>query len=238
MILWGWYDRYLRVATWCKRVWIRRQRCKACRRSHWLVVEKRRLIGSGKTPFSARIPLAAVTDVRAGSARMAVVGSLLSFVLVTGGELRFDLPAGQAVVERAAQRFRDAIREAWLAPPLGPATLEVTSPPPPPRTPAGLAALLVMASIVPFVIAMAGARKGPFADVAALCLIFLALGLQLVRPVSMPRLLAGGAWLAAAAFGLDTLRTGETPRLLGVACCIALAMWMGTRRGSLPPTAA
>jgi transposase-like protein len=34
MILWGWYDRYLRVATWCKRVWIRRQRCKACRRSH------------------------------------------------------------------------------------------------------------------------------------------------------------------------------------------------------------
>ncbi len=34
MVLWGFYRRYLRVGTWCRRVWIRRQRCRACRRSH------------------------------------------------------------------------------------------------------------------------------------------------------------------------------------------------------------
>ena len=34
MVLWGFHRRYLRVGTWCRRVWIRRQRCNACRRSH------------------------------------------------------------------------------------------------------------------------------------------------------------------------------------------------------------
>lgn len=34
MVLWGFYRRYLRVEAWCGRVWIRRQRCPACRRSH------------------------------------------------------------------------------------------------------------------------------------------------------------------------------------------------------------
>jgi transposase-like protein len=34
MVLWGFYRRYLRVEAWCRRVWIRRQRCQACRRSH------------------------------------------------------------------------------------------------------------------------------------------------------------------------------------------------------------
>jgi transposase-like protein len=39
MVLWGWCDRYLRVGTWCKRVWNRRQRCQACRRSHAVLPE-------------------------------------------------------------------------------------------------------------------------------------------------------------------------------------------------------
>ena len=34
MARWGFYRRYLRVGIWCRRVWIRRQRCRACRRSH------------------------------------------------------------------------------------------------------------------------------------------------------------------------------------------------------------
>jgi hypothetical protein len=34
MVLWGFYRRYLRIRTWCRRVWIRRQRCRPCRRSH------------------------------------------------------------------------------------------------------------------------------------------------------------------------------------------------------------
>ena len=39
MFLWGFYRRYLRVGTWCKWVWIRRQRCQACRRSHAVLPE-------------------------------------------------------------------------------------------------------------------------------------------------------------------------------------------------------
>ena len=34
MVLWGFYRRYLRIQAWCRRVWIRRQRCRACRRSN------------------------------------------------------------------------------------------------------------------------------------------------------------------------------------------------------------
>ncbi len=34
MVMWGWYQRYLRLPAWCALVLIRRQRCQACTCSH------------------------------------------------------------------------------------------------------------------------------------------------------------------------------------------------------------
>lgn len=79
---------------------------------------------------------------------------------------------------------------------------------------------------------MAGAVRGPFAAFASAFLILVALGLLMVRPVRMGRVLAVVASITASAIVIDTVRTGETLRLVGTASCVALAWWFAglTRR--------
>lgn len=201
----------------------------------WFVVEKRRALFGGKTPFTLRVPLAALVDAQGAKPKIGLVGSSLTFGFSTGDELVFDIMAGQAAAEAVARRFQDAAATARMADPPGPLTLEVTTEPPPPRTPSGLAAVMMMSCFIPFAIAMAGAVDGPFAALGSMFLFFAGLGLLMVRPVSMGRVLALGAWAVAAAFGVDTLLTGQYLRLVGVAVCIALATWMRSspRRTSL-----
>jgi len=84
----------------------------------------------------------------------------------------------------------------------------------------------MMASFVPFAVAMAGAPDGPCADIATLGVLFLALGLNMKRPVSMPTILAKAHGVAAVAFAIDAVHTGEPLRFVGTLACIALARWM------------
>jgi hypothetical protein len=89
----------------------------------------------------------------------------------------------------------------------------------------------MMASFIPFAVAMAGAPDGPFADIATLGAFFVALGLQMKRPVSMPRIVARAHGIAALAFVLDAVRTGQPLRFVGTAVCIALVAWMTGLQG-------
>jgi hypothetical protein len=202
----------------------------------WLVVEKRRQFGAGKTPFQIRVPLAALAESRAAKPKIGLVGSSITLALSTGDELVFDIMAGLDAATTVARRFGDAATSArgFQAP--GPLALEVTTGSPPARTSPGMAGLLMMACVPPFAIAMAGAVDGTFADIGSVGLIFAALGLMFLRPVRMARYLAVGAWATAAAFGLDAIVTGQMLRVVGVACCIALAVWMGSREPSPSPS--
>src|SRR5947209_17625853 len=71
-------------------------------------VEKRRILGNGKTSFSVRAPLAAVVDVRASKPRIGLVGSSLTFTVSIGEELVFDVMAGLPGAEPVARRFTEA----------------------------------------------------------------------------------------------------------------------------------
>lgn len=201
----------------------------------WLVIEKRRQFGAGKTPFQIRVPLAALTESRAAKPKIGLVGSSITLALTTGDELVFDLMAGLDAATTVARRFGDAATSARGSRAAGPLALEVTTGSPPARTSPGIAGLLMMACVPPFMIAMAGAVDGTFADIGSVGLLFVALGLMVVRPVKMARYLAFGAWITAAAFGMDAIVTGQLLRVVGVACCIALAVWMRSRGPSPSP---
>jgi len=192
----------------------------------WLRVDKRRVLGTGRHPFSARVPLAAIRDVWASKSILTLAGASIIFALDDGSEIRGDLPGAVEEAEAGAERFVAAIAEARRRRAPGPLVLQVTSPPPPPRTPPRRAALLMMASFVPFAVAMAGAPDGPCADIATLGVLFLALGLNMKRPVSMPTILAKAHGVAAVAFAIDAVHTGEPLRFVGTLACIALARWM------------
>jgi hypothetical protein len=159
-------------------------------------------------------------------------GASVIFTLDDGSEIRGDLRASVPETEARLEPFRQAVMEARRHPRRGPAGLEVTSPPPPLRTPPGRAAGLMMVGFVPFAAAMAGAPDGPFADVATLGVFLFGLGLQMKRPVSMPRLLARAHGLAAVAFVVDATRTGQPLRFVGAFVCFALVAWM---TGLQPP---
>lgn len=191
----------------------------------WLLIEKRRLLGGGKTPFKLCAPLAALLEVGAAKPKIGVVGSSLTFALSTGETLVFDVMAGQQASETLARRFREAALAARTSTPPGPMRLEIVTEPPPPRTSSNLASVMMMACFIPFAIAMAGAVHGPVAALASMFLMFAALGLLLVRPVRMGHFLAVGAWVTAGAFVIDAARTGDYLRLVGAATSIALARW-------------
>jgi hypothetical protein len=84
----------------------------------------------------------------------------------------------------------------------------------------------MMASFPPFALAMIGAPDGPCADVATMVGLFLALGLNLKRPVSMARTLAKAHGVAAVAFTIDAARTAQPLRFAGTLACVALIRWM------------
>jgi hypothetical protein len=195
----------------------------------WLRLVKRTGRGAGRHPFEAQVPLAAVVDVRSGKARIGLIGSSVSFVLADGKELVLDTAHDTNHAAELAQRFGDAAGRARLAPLPGSPELVVTTPPPPSRTSPGLSAVLIMATFAPFVIAMAGAPNGPFADVATLWLLFVALWTGMWRKPSLPRTIAKWSVAAGAAFALDAALTAQPPRLAGVAVCLLLARWMFSR---------
>jgi hypothetical protein len=192
----------------------------------WLRLVKRTGRGAGRHPFEAQIPLAAVVDVRSGKARIGLIGSSVSFVLADGKELVLDTAHDTKHAAELAQRFRDAAGRARLAPLPGSPELVVTTPPPPPRTSSGLSGVLVMATFAPFLIAMAGAPNGPFADVTTMWLLFVALWTGMWRKPSMPRTIAKWSVAAGAAFALDAARTAQPLRLAGFVVCLLLARWM------------
>jgi hypothetical protein len=192
----------------------------------WLRIAKRASFGNGRHPFTAQVPLAAVREVTAGKSLQTLGGASIIFILDDGSEIRGDLRGSVAETDARLEPFRQAVTEARRRPRFGPSTLEVTSPAPPPRTSPGRAAGLMMASFLPFGAAIIGAPDGPFADVATVCVFFLALGLQMKRPVSMPRLLARAHGLAALAFVVDATRTGQPLRFCGTFLCLCLVAWM------------
>jgi hypothetical protein len=192
----------------------------------WLRIDKRRVVGTGRHPFSARVPLAAVRDVWASKSALSLMGASLVFELENGAEVRGDVAGSVEEAEAKAESFREAVAAARVGPPPGPLFLVVTSPPPPLRTSPGRAWALVMASMAPFAVSLPGAQQGAFGLVATMCVFFLALGLNMKRPVSMPMILTKGHVLAGLAFGIDAALTGQPLRLVGTAACIACIAWM------------
>jgi hypothetical protein len=195
----------------------------------WLTVEKRRMFGAGKTPFGLRIPLAAVTDVETARPKVGLVGSSLTFRFSQIDDLVFDVVAGRELTAAVASRFKDAADAArWGAHP-GPLVMEVTTAPPPAKTPPGRGAVMFAACFIPFALAMVGAEQGPFAALVATAVMVIATVLSLLRPPGMGRVLGAGMWVTAAAFAVDTVATGQPLRLGGTACAVALARWMAGR---------
>jgi hypothetical protein len=123
-----------------------------------LIVEKRRSFLLGRSALHAEIPTAAITGVRVGPSRVGIAGLSIAIQLRSGEELRGDLPVSAERAEVVAQRIRALMGGTDTSP--GPTAIEITSPPPPLRTPPGRAGVLMMAPLAPFMIAMAGAHEG------------------------------------------------------------------------------
>jgi len=191
------------------------------RDGQFLRIEKRRTWGTGKHPFVAQVAMAAIADVRTDRAQRAVVGSSLTFEM-DGGEVLLDVALSRAAAELVAQRFMaEAVSARRTRGPIGPPGLEVTSPPPPRRTPGLRAFAMQMLTMVPWVAAMVGAQRGPAAAVTATFLFFAGIILVMARPVHMHRWLSRGGVVVAAGFVVDALTTGEMLRLAGA----AVAVW-------------
>jgi len=200
----------------------------------WLTIEKRRILGAGKTPFRLQVPLAAVTAVEVGRPKIGLVGSSLTFRLSGNDDLVLDVLAGAEPMKELAHRYQDAAQAArWGAAP-GPLRLELTTPPPPARTPPARAGVMLLVCTLPFAAAMAGAVDGPAAAVAAFFLVMTALVLTMIRPMSMGRILRAGAWITAGGFVVDAVATGQPLRLLGGIVCIAAGAWLGSRPTPAP----
>jgi hypothetical protein len=194
----------------------------------YVLVDKRHVLGGSKIPFHARVPLATIQRIHVAPARLSLVGSSLTFQLASGTNLAVDVPVGRERAEQVAQRFEEAVRTAAnLHAESG--GIEVTSPPPPPRTSQRDARVLFIASLPPFGIAMIGGQDGGFADVATTGTMFLVIALMLRRPVSTPRIIARALTIVAIAFIVDALRTGQPLRLSGAVVSLATAAWISNR---------
>ena len=74
----------------------------------YLVLQRRMLKFTGKTPFTARVPLGAVESVKVGRPQLGLIGSSLVFTLSTGEEIRVDVAVGEDSAELIAEVFRQA----------------------------------------------------------------------------------------------------------------------------------
>jgi hypothetical protein len=184
-----------------------------------LTIEKKRVLGGGKTPFRAEVALADIDSVEIGKSQRAVGGSSLYLGLAGDGWLSADISVAMDEAEPIAQALRRHVRDADRRPARG---IVVLSEPPPLRTPSGLAGGLLMACFVPFAVAMVGAEKGGYAAASTLGLLFYALWLMLRRPPTMATRLAIVSPVVAIAFVADAFVTGELWRLGGAAVSIAL----------------
>jgi hypothetical protein len=205
----------------------------------YLTVERRRVALTGTTPFTARVALSAIRDVHVGPAQLTLNGSSLSFDLASGEQLRVDLGVGTASAQRVAAGIDEAKRQAASRPLPSSPGIEVTSPPPPLRTPAATAGLLMMAFLPPWALAMIGAHNGPFAAAALTGGLFVALALTIKRPPSMASVLARAMAVGAGAFAVDAVRLGQPVRLTGAAICVLLAAWLARQsptRDTAQPT--
>jgi hypothetical protein len=113
----------------------------------WLIMEKRRGVWLGRSPFRAEIATADVTAVRAGPSRLGIAGSSIAIQLRSGEEVRGDLPVDVERAEVIAGRIRALIGGRPVA--THGSAIQITSPPPPLRTPPRRAGLLMMAPLRP-----------------------------------------------------------------------------------------
>lgn len=202
----------------------------------YLQIDKLRTPLSGKRPFSARVPLQSVSDVKVRPPKFSSSGSCLHFKLESGEEIRVEIPSSTAHAESVRDAFLEGAREpGWKQAPgstgskmleSGPLGLEVISPPPPARTSPAKSYLLLLACFVPFGIAMLNALEGPFAAVSAAITFFSALVLVLVRPPWMSKALAGSMGATVLAFAFDAWRVQRASHLVGAVSSAALAFWM------------
>lgn len=191
-----------------------------------LIIEKRRGFWLGRSPFHAEIATADVTGVRVGSSMMGIAGSSIAIQLRSGEEVRGDLPVPSARAEVIAERIRALMGGVPRA--TNGSAIEITSPPPPVRTPPGRAWLLMMAATPPFMIAMAGAEHGPVAAITSLFALIYGLWLLMRRPVNMPKKIGVVLVVTAGGFVIDTAATGESLRLIGSVVAGGLAWWVTT----------
>lgn len=195
-----------------------------------LIIEKRRGFWLGRSPFHAEIATADVTGVRVGSSRMGIAGSSIAIQLRSGEELRGDLPVPSARAEVIAERIRALIGGTPSR--TNGSAIQITSPPPPMRTPPGRAGLLMLAPLAPFMVAMAGAQHGPVAAITSMLAMFYGLWLRMRRPVNMPVKIAVALAVTAGAFLIDTATTGESLRLVGSLVAGGLAWWILSLRSA------
>jgi hypothetical protein len=196
----------------------------------YLTIARRQVATTGKRAFTARVPLRSIAGIVVGKSRMTLGGSSMTFDIASGEELRLDVTASLDSTERVSGLFREAVRTAPSdsASPLS--GIEVTSLPPPVRTSPATAGLSMLAFIPPWILAIIGIRNGPFAGVTVTVGLFLSVALMLIRPRWLTTVLVRMMCLSAAAFALDTIRTGQPIRLGGTACCLLIAALMAGPR--------
>lgn len=191
-----------------------------------LRLDKKQSWGAGRTPLRAEIPLAEITGVAVDKAYRTYAGSSIAFHAGRGRDIQLDVPMSAEQAEAFAGRFR---RHLSGAPPLRGERqgLVVHADPPPVRTSATRAWVLMMICFVPFGIAMVGAVEGDFAAAGTFCLFTYGLWSMMRRKPTMHIRLAIGAAIVAVCFVADVLATHEPWRLIGALVSGAIAVGFG-----------
>jgi hypothetical protein len=96
----------------------------------YLMLERRTLALTGRTPFTARLPLPSIERIRVRRSGRTLNGCSLTFDLDSRDELRVDMRVGSEPAERVADLFRDAVRHTPLDSSWRCGGIEVTSPVP------------------------------------------------------------------------------------------------------------
>jgi hypothetical protein len=204
----------------------------------YVSIERRSSALTGKSTFTARLPLPSIRRIRVRRSRRTLNGCSLTFDLASGDELRVDIRVGSESAERVADLFRDAARTTPSDSSWARGGIEVTSSRPPERTTPSRAGLLMLVFLPPWGIAMVGLQHGPFAGATLSAGVVMAVALMVFRPWWMTPVLVGVMGLGGGAFVVDAARQGQPLRLGGTACCVLMATWMITRSSTAdaPPS--
>ena len=191
-----------------------------------LHIDKKQSWGAGRGPWHAEVALSEISAVSVGEPQLAYAGSSLKMELDGGGSVRAHLQLPRARAEAVAEQLRRRLPSPAIGSQRRSEGIVVHAERPQPRTSAARATGLLMLTVVPFCIAMLGAKNGPVAVVATLLLFICACWFQLRRPVTMHRWLAAAAGVASIAFAVDAATSGQLWRLAGTAICLVLAWRM------------